>query len=220
MRPWTLIALTAISITAAVTRVPATAQENIPGFELALVDLHGHENLLGTLPPSVFAPRVSPNGKQVAFELADPGPTLQRPHVRLYVADLNHLEQRRTLPLQGNGQNGAPIWSPDGQRLVFLMSGDGPDALYWRRADGSGEAEHLIDALAPEGMYRGGQQLAFITLTGNRDYGIWLLDMTTKKATRLVNYPDSEQHSSRISRDGRWIAYVSNETDRQEVRNG
>jgi serine/threonine-protein kinase len=32
-----------------------------------------------------------------------------------------------------------------------------------------------------------------------------------------VDQPDSEQHGSRISPDGRWIAYSSNETGRQEV---
>ncbi len=35
--------------------------------------------------------------------------------------------------------------------------------------------------------------------------------------TRLVDYPNSEQHSSRIAPGGRWFAYVSNETGRQEV---
>jgi serine/threonine-protein kinase len=35
--------------------------------------------------------------------------------------------------------------------------------------------------------------------------------------TPLVDRPDSDQHSSRLSPDGRWIAYSSNETGRQEV---
>ena len=63
------------------------------------------------------------------------------------------------------------------------------DALYWRRADGTGEAEHLIDARAAEGIYANDQQLAFITLTGNRDYGISVMDMKTKAVARLIDYP-------------------------------
>ncbi len=199
----------------------ANAAEQMPtAFELALVDMKGNRKVLGTLPASVFAPRISPDGKQVAFELADPSPAPSTgpQTVRLYVAELKNIAQRRALPLTTSGtQNWAPIWSPDGRRLVYLVSGEKPDALYWRLADGQGEAEHLIDARAAEGMYQNGRQLSFITLTGNRDYGVSLLDITTKQITPLVDYPLSEQHSSRIAPDGRWFAYVSNETGRQEV---
>jgi eukaryotic-like serine/threonine-protein kinase len=193
------------------------AQQNATAFELALVDMRGNKKVLGILPDSVFAPRVSPDGKRVAFELHDPAdPAGVRR--RVHVAELDHLDQRRALPMTPNAiDNWAPIWTPDGQRLVFDASGGQGDALYWRRADGTGEAEHLLDARAAEGMYNGGKLLAVITLTGNRDYGISLFDMSTKALTRLIDYPGTEQHSSRISPDGRWIAYVSNETGRQEV---
>jgi eukaryotic-like serine/threonine-protein kinase len=194
------------------------AAQDAGTFELTLVDMKGNRKVLGTLPDSVFAPRVSPDGKQVAFELADPVTTFGRETVRLYVADLKHIDQRRVLPLTTPGlQNWAPIWTPDGKRLVYLVSGSRPDTLYWRKADGSGDAELLMEARAAEGMYDGGNLLAFITLTGNRDYGIWLRDMNTRAVTKIVDYPASEQHSSRFSPDGRWIAYVSNETGRQEV---
>lgn len=195
----------------------AAAAEQASGYELALVDLKGKKQVLGTLPASVFSPRVSPDGKQVAFELADPGPTDGSAPVRLYVAELVRLDQRRVLPMVGTGRNWAPIWSNDGQRLVFLVSSTNPDALYWRRADGTGEAEHLLDARSAEGMSADGRQLAFITRTGNRDYGISLFDMNSKTITPLVDRPESEQHSSRLSPDGRWFAYASNETGRQEV---
>jgi eukaryotic-like serine/threonine-protein kinase len=140
--------------------------------------------------------------------------------MRLWIAELERLEQRRSLPLVGNGRNWAAVWSANGDRLVFVASGDysgRKDSIYWRRADGSGEAEHLIDARAAEGIYADDRRLAFITLTGTRDYGISVMDMSTKAVTRLIDYPGSEQHSSRISPDGRWITYVSNETGQQEV---
>jgi Tol biopolymer transport system component len=196
-----------------------TAAQEPKVFELTLVDMKGNKKVLGTLPGSVFAPRVSPDGEQVAFELADPaGPGAGQQAARLHVASLDKPDQRRALPLTpGRLTDWAPIWSLDGQRLVYLSQGNGPDALFSRRADGSGEAEYLLDARAAEGMYEDGKKLAFITLTGDRDYGISMLDMNTKAVTRLVDYPNSEQHSSRIAPDGRWIAYVSNETGRQEV---
>jgi hypothetical protein len=43
------------------------------------------------------------------------------------------------------------MWTPDGERLVFIVSTQREDAVYWRRADGAGTPEHLLDARAAEG---------------------------------------------------------------------
>ncbi|MET0290952.1 MAG: hypothetical protein ABW136_01225, partial [Steroidobacteraceae bacterium] len=180
------------------------------GFDLALVDLRGKQQVLGSLPGSVFSPRVSPDGQRVVFELAD-GPT------RLWIADLAKLDQRHSLPMVGNDRNWAALWSNDGRSVTFLVMGHEPAGLYRRNVDGTGEAEFVVDARAPEGIYDGDRSLFFITLTGQRDYGISSLDLASKAVTPLVDRPGSEQHSSRRSPDGRWIAYASNETGRQEI---
>jgi Tol biopolymer transport system component len=109
------------------------------------------------------------------------------------------------------------MWSLDGERLVFIVSGDRPDAVYWRPADGTGTPEHLVDTRAAEGWNGGGSHLRFITLTGDRDYGVSQLDMTSRMVTAMVDLPGSAQHSSAVSPDGRWMAYASNETGRYEV---
>jgi Tol biopolymer transport system component len=185
------------------------------GFELTLVDLDGTKKVLGQLPPTVYAPRVSPDGTRVAFETRD----LKGPDgPRLWTADISNIAGRKALPLVVGQINWAPMWTPDGQRLVFIVSGaDRPDAVYWRRADGTGDAEHLIDTRAGEGWTAGGSQMRFLTLTGQRDYGISLFDLKSRSVTRLVDFPVSAQHSSAMSPDGKWMAYASNETGRYEV---
>jgi len=184
------------------------------GFELTLIDVDGKKSVLGKLPSSVFAPRVSPDGTRVAFETRDPsGPD----GARLWTAALSDIAGRRPLPLVIGPVNWAPMWTPDGERLVFIVSGDRPDAIYWRRADGTGEAEHLIDTRSGEGWVAGAAQMRFLTLTGNRDYGISLFDMKSRMVTPLIDLPGSAQHSSSMSPDGKWIAYASNETGRYEV---
>ena len=184
------------------------------GFDLTLIDVDGTRKVLGRLPPSVYAPRVSPDGRQIAFETRD----LKGPDgARLWVADFSNIANRRPLPITMGPTNWAPMWSPDGQRIAFLVAGERPDAVYWTRADGAGTGEHLIDARSAEGWNADGAQLRFLTLAANRDYGISLLDMKSRAVTRLIDLPGSAQHSSAVSPDGRWMAYASNETGRYEV---
>jgi Tol biopolymer transport system component len=58
------------------------AEQHGNTVQLVLVDLQGQKKVLGSLPDSVVAPRISPDGKQVAFELTDAPAS-----VKVYVAD-------------------------------------------------------------------------------------------------------------------------------------
>jgi Tol biopolymer transport system component len=103
------------------------------GFELALVAVDGTRIVLARLPPPVHAPRISPDGKRVAFETRDlsgaDGP-------RLWIGDVANIGARKVLPLAAGPVNWAPMWTPDGQRLVFIVSGENGDAVYWRQRRG------------------------------------------------------------------------------------
>ena len=197
---------------------PGSTPPGPSAYQLALVTLQGQKTVLGTLPASVFAPRVSPDGTQVAFELAEDGAAPgQPPNMRLQVAPLQALDKRRALQYTlTSTRNIAPVWSPEGDFVIFLAQGNSADMLFRQRADGYIQPSFVVEGRAPEGWYKGGR-LVFITRKGDHDYGISLLDMATRKVTRLVDVEGSDQHSSRLSPDGRWIAYASNETGRQEV---
>jgi Tol biopolymer transport system component len=195
-----------------------TAVAQMPaGFELAIVDVDGTKKVLGRLPPSTYAPRLSPDGTRIAFETRD----RSAPEgARIWIAPLSDPSNRRALPGTGAALDWAPMWSPDGDRLVFIASTERGDTIQWRPADGSGTAEHLIDARAAEGWMPGGRQLRFLTLkesAGNRDYGISLFDVSSRAITPVIDLAGSAQHSSAVSPDGRWMAYASNETGRYEV---
>ena len=203
-----------LALVAALWFQTAATGQGPAGYELTLVSVDGSRKTLGRLPASVYAPRISPDGRRIAFETRDPaGPD----GGRLWIAELSDLAGRRALPKTDAPVNWAPLWTPDGKRLVFLASGERPDAIYWRNADGTGDAEHLFDARSVEGWSRDGAALRFLTLGPNGDYGISLFDMKTRTITRLIDRPGSAQHSSAVSPDGRWMAYASNETGRYEV---
>lgn len=193
------------------------AQPESAGFELALVDMQGQKKVLGTVSATAFAPRVSPDGQRVAFEQKDPPAGPGEPELtRIYVAPLTDLEKRKGLQVTVIArQNIAPVWSPEGDRIAFLATGNGADALFFQRSDGGLQPIHLVDGRAVEGWYDG--KITFLTLKGNGDYGISEFDLQASKATPLIDLPGSQQHSARISPDGKWIAYASDETGRQEV---
>jgi Tol biopolymer transport system component len=196
------------------------AEQQSNNVQLVLVDMQGQKTVLGNLPDSVVAPRVSPDGKQVAFELTDPpaGATAASSS-KVYVADLDKLDNRRALPQTIiEPRDLAPVWSPDEVWIVFQGSGNGSDDLYQARviANITEQPLYIGDGRSPQSI-DGAGRVTFLTLKGDRDYGISQLDPGTRKVTRLVDQPGSAQYSSATSPDGRWIAYVSDETGRPEV---
>ena len=184
---------------------PSSAQR-----QLAFMDLSGKVTPLRHVSPGTFGPRISPDGKQVAF----------RDNGAAWIADLNSEAAPRRLTPEHRGE--APIWSPDSQRIAYISDFNGQEALYWRRADGTGTGELLSDrARAPESWAADNQSFTYITLVGQAgdggDYDIWSYSIKDKKASPLIVIPKSAQSGSRLSPDLKWIAYESNESGRAEV---
>jgi Tol biopolymer transport system component len=182
-----------------------------PQTDFAYVDLKGNRKPIASYStPNLFAPRVSPNGKQVVID------TNTGPIQAVWLADLaGNTELRR---FTSDGQNLFPLWSADGDRLFFISVRQGDPSIYWQRADGSGVAEKLTEtARAPESFSPQNQMLSYITLTNDGDYDVWTYSFRDKKSTPLVDKKGSSQHSSKFSPDGKWIVYVSDETGRFEV---
>lgn len=202
----TAAAAIVLAMQAAAGQAPAT-------YDLTLAAVDGTTKILGRLPATVLAPRVSPDGQEIAFDMRDP----ESPDGGgLWVAPISNLDARRSVPGTGAPLNGAPLWTPDGERLLFLASGSRADAIFWRRADGTGDAEHLLDARGVE-AWTAPHAFCYLTLAGNADYGIAQFDVMSRTSTTLVDRPGSAQHSCAASPDRRWLAYASNETGRYEV---
>jgi eukaryotic-like serine/threonine-protein kinase len=200
-----------LALVACITGITAghAAEQHGNSLQLVLVDMQGQRKVLGALPDSVGAPRVAPDGKQVTFDITD----------KVYVADLDNLDQRRALQQTiVEPRNFAPIWSHDELWVVFQGSGNGSDDLFVARVNASvtEQPQYIGDGRSPEGIDRNGL-ITFLTLKGDKDYGIAQLDPGTRKVTRLVDQPGSAQYGSAMAPDGRWIAYTSDETARPEV---
>ena len=112
-----------------------------------------------------------------------------------------------------------PIWFPDGQRVVFSSQRNGVRNLYWKLADGSGDAQRLTESDRQQWAHSFSPNGKFLALdefvSGNADIGILSMEGDGMPQP-LVNTPFSER-SAKFSPDGGWIAYESDESGQREV---
>jgi Tol biopolymer transport system component len=156
-------------------------------------------------------PRLSPDGGRIAVTHTSEG---KRDRTRIWVAD----SARGTMsPLPGEGFSG-PVWTPDGQRLVFR--GTSPPGLYRARADGASEPERLLEtpanpqagSIAPDGSV-----LAYTMTASDTRTDIWLLSLAGAAQPRAWLKTSANETNPEISLDGRFIAYASDVSGRYEV---
>jgi Tol biopolymer transport system component len=121
-------------------------------------------------------------------------------------------------------ENYCPVWSPDGSRIVFVSTPDGGPAIYQRVVNGMGREERLEtsppDHFAPRDWSRDGRYLVE-EVVGDHS-SIWQLPLSpgqagsTRKSIPYLN-DGANETNPRLSRNGEWIAYDSQETGRDEI---
>jgi Tol biopolymer transport system component len=177
-------------------------------MELVLVGLDGTRTTLGPVPNGARAPRVSIDGELVT--LASEG--------SIYTAELANLPGTLRRVLAGTNY-AFPVYSDDNASIVLgTILPDGLETVYISAADGTGDLEILArPARAPEQWLPGTRTFAFITHKGKLDYDAWTYSLPNREVNPISRIPVSAQLSSRISPDGRWMAYMSNETGSYQV---
>jgi len=162
------------------------------------------------LPPRPYEhPRISPDGKHVAFAIRD-----QLTDVWVYDVDRGTLGRLTFLPSESE----TPVWSPDGRRIVFSATRDGkPRLVLAKNFDGTGVEEPLrssdqhehVTSISPDG-----KTVLYTQFTSASAGDLWMLRDGKPQVLLVTPF---EERGARFSPDGRWIAYASNESGRPEV---
>ncbi len=185
------------------------------GGNLVWVDREGKSEPTTEHTIDVQGPRLSPKGDRIAMWIRGANP-------QVWVCEI---ERGALTPLTSEGQNGWPVWSPDGKRVVFpsMRLGSAPN-LFWKSADGSGSAERLTTSEYAQQPYSWSSdgKLLFFHQARDPDTGwdVWVLpfgdDGKPGSPEPFLKTPASELQPA-LSPDGRWLAYRSNVSGRPEI---
>ncbi|MBX9929609.1 MAG: protein kinase [Gemmatimonadaceae bacterium] len=120
------------------------------------------------------------------------------------------------------GSDFRPRWALGGNAITYVTSSRTPPGVYLRRADGTGtdsllSSAALIDegTLSPDGTWLVARQGSNGSVAGGRD--IRIARPGVDSALKPLIVTPSDETSPRISPDGRWIAYQSDETGSNEI---
>jgi dipeptidyl aminopeptidase/acylaminoacyl peptidase len=113
----------------------------------------------------------------------------------------------------------APIWSPDGQRIVFSSLREGAPNLFQKMANGSAQEDSLYQspvAKLPSDWSTDGRFIICDTVDPKTRWDLWVLSVSDHKWEPFLQTPANEARAM-FSPNGRWVAYESDESGKKEI---
>ncbi len=159
-----------------------------------------------------YDPALSGDGRRLAVAIAEAG------NSDLWLYDLERRTRSRLTDSPGEDQG--PVWHPDGEQIAYYSSQSGPFRMFLADASGSGAPRRLPPSPGsqrPECFTADGRRLIFSNNHEQTGFDLWSLELGgNAEPEPLLVTPYDELHA-RLSPDGRWLAYVSDESGRREV---
>jgi len=120
------------------------------------------------------------------------------------------------------GVNRVPVWARESARVAFTQVLDGVEHVVWQAADGSGVMEPLTVGTAtnlpdfmPQDFTPGDEALIFTNIGAPRD--LWMVPVGDPSGARALLSTPANELGGTVSRDGRFIAYQSDESGQPQI---
>ena len=150
-------------------------------------------------------------------------PDQKRAAVQLFDNDLWVVDLIRGIPSRftfNPSTEDYPVWSPDGARVLFNFNPSGPADIYWKASSGAGAEELVLKSSTTKNPWdwsRDGRFILYEDLSPQTRSDLWVLPLfADKKPQPFLQTPFAET-MGRFSPDGKWIAYVSDESGTPQV---
>jgi tRNA A-37 threonylcarbamoyl transferase component Bud32 len=191
----------------------AYVRGNLHGSDRSVVsvDRQGSAELLVDAHRNFLSVYISPSGQQLAL-------TTTSATDQIWLYDL----ARRTLtPLTFAWDNRVSAWTPDGKRITFCSDRAGPYNLYWQTPEGGNPPERLTESPHSQGddgtWSPDGKFFVFHDQEPPNRGDLSMLSVASGRSVRPLIATRFSESDPRFSPDGRWLAYDSDDSGREEV---
>ncbi len=183
---------------------------------LVRIEMNGKVTLYDAPIQSYQEPSISPDGKHIAVAIQS-GKDID---IWIYDIPRNFLSK-----LTFGGLNRTPQWSPDGKRIAYYFYNGGKQSIAFTNADGSGSTELIetpsgrsyIDSWSKDGslLILDRVNTTVAASTGGSD----IFSLSLKGEPKLTPFLTTkfDEWEASLSPDGKWLAYVSNESGSYQV---
>ena len=145
-------------------------------------------------------------------------PNAQEPNSGLWLLDLSRGTSTRFT--FDSSISSYAVWSPDGNRIIFASNRGGTNNLYVKPASGAKDEELLLKSgedKYPDSWSGDGRFLMYDTRDPKTKYDLWVLRLDGDKKSFPFLRTEFNEEDGQFSPDGRWLAYVSDESGRREI---
>ena len=181
-----------------------------PMNRLVWVDRKGAAQPITATVHAYANPRVLPDGKRIVVERRD-----QPAGIWLYDTTRNTLN-----PLAVGSGDTSPAVTPDGTSVIYNSVRNGREGLWMKRVDGSGSEENLTATTivhVPNSGSPDGKFLAYSVMTATQNAALLVLPLEGDHEPKPLLPGPGNRAAAAYSPDARWIAYVSDQSGREEV---
>jgi Tol biopolymer transport system component len=182
-----------------------------PSTRLVLVDRRGRELQALTGAGGYRQPRFSPDGQRVVAERVNPA----RNNADLWLYGV--ARQSAVRLTSSDAPDVKPVWSPDGKRIVFSSKRDALFHIFSKTVDDTRTEQAVITLEGDKFVEDWSRDGRYLTAAIFRS-GLWIIPLDSGHKPWLARADTrADTWQSEFSPDGRWLAYMSEESGAPEV---